>query len=197
MAALYYRDEKTTQPLTFDNTESVADFLSQANKDEGEFYTRYAGVKIKYNAYTGEVDPVSADTIATIEISYSKELFFGVIILVADAIRMLAKYDLLLRLLTLNEPDLSTIIRKNHLDPHSNALINKNAFAVDQTLTQVLNECEPDHPFFAKVWFKTRERTRAKQAVYEVLINPDYSLDHIYSRSIVLKIMDEIEKRLV
>lgn len=194
MAALFYINENDhlNRRYEFSNSESVMEFLS--DKEEGEFFTQHPAVKIRYNAKTGDVDPVDADDIHAVEISYSRDLFLSVITLVADAICILAKCDLLLQLLQLGDPNLSRIIRKNHIDPRSESLINKNPLAVEQTLSQILNDCDPNTSFWG---FKSREKTQIQKAVYEVLTHPDHAIAHIHSRGAVLEIMEMIKEKII
>lgn len=187
MAALYF-DQYNIQYV-----ENMLKLI--AEHEVGELETKLPDIKIKYNASTGKVYPTSTTALEFFDESYSPTLFSTTIAVISDAICLLAKMDLLHGLMTLGDNEVTLIIRNRHIDKQSGQFIYRNPFAMDKTLLDILNYCEPGHLFFSLRLLKP-EQTIIQRVIYQVLNHPDYSLHHIDSRDKAKKIIEEMRNQL-
>jgi len=121
--------------------ESMQEFLIHHSDAEGVFYhTQMPRIKITYNLYTGEVKLIDTEQKSSIDIDFSNA-FKMQCAQVAEAIRRLAKLELLAELYKMNDTSICKLIKQRHLgiDPDTGKIrSNTSELDLDMTLVKIL-----------------------------------------------------------
>lgn len=138
MPRYYVFDDKNEAPKhEFVSVESMMVFLHERTETEGEFHTNFSSIKVKYNTHDGNVFLVSAENRKWLVNFFSPDAFQYLIQPVADAISLLAKWHLLLHLHDLGDEGITHVIKHNHTDKETGALVHLNSKIVHHTLYQL------------------------------------------------------------
>lgn len=168
---------------------SIFQFMHSLNCNEGELYlNQYSGIKIKYNVITGHVKPVSVEEKQNITTSYSSKSFENLINPIIDAIKLLAKAALLMKLYDLGDADICNIIKRQHYRTNKNEFTNVSHNTVDQTLAQI--QTMSTTSFFNSL-FKLNKTNPIQKMVSKAL--SEMGIDNIRSVKDVEKIMQSIQ----
>jgi hypothetical protein len=151
---------------------SLIAFLDADNKIEGEFSADdYAGLKIKYNKYTGAVSINPTFSTNNVTLLYSSKAFNIIITPLKNIIDLRNKRDFLLALSKFEVLDISPLIKK-HMDDNGNFTRKLSINDVDDTLLKVQNLARTEglHDFYEIVGGKEIVNIKSKKEA-DVILN--------------------------
>jgi hypothetical protein len=174
----------------------MAAFMRHPQYRYGElFVSNFSGVKIKYDAYTGDVSPVSTEERVWITYVFSSSAFQAIIAPVKEAISLLAKMELLLALAGRDQA-IAGIVQKRHGQPAH--LTNITLSDVEKTYRQIVRLVAPANdrvfPFGLFSQAKHSEQPPLYPAIHTAL--KQYDFYEIESQHEVDRVINQIESSL-
>lgn len=179
-----------------DDVSRMAVFMRHPQYRYGEFFvSNFSGVKIKYDAYTGDVSPVSTEERVWITYVFSSSAFQTIIAPVKEAISLLAKMELLLALAGRDQA-IAGVVQKRHGQPTH--LMNITMSEVEKTYRQIARLVAPANdrifPFGLFSSAKPGVQSPLYQAIHAALKQNDfYEID---SQHDVDRVINQIESDL-
>lgn len=171
----------------------MAVFMRHPQYRFGEFFVNnFSGIKIKYDAYTGDVSPVSTEERVWITYVFSSSAFQAIIAPVKEAISLLAKMELLLAMAGRDQA-IAGIVQKRHGQPSH--LSNISLPEVEKTYRQIVRLVAPVNdrvfPFGLFANTKPSVQSPVHQAIHAALKENDFYA--IESQSDVDRVIDQID----
>jgi hypothetical protein len=141
-------DDNPQDHREFDDVECMQDFVINNAKVEGDLFLKgMSGMKITYNTQTGNVSIENIEKMKWITHFFSADAFQANILPIEEAIRRLAKLELLAKLFIKFDSGICEIIQKNHtIDKGTGKILSHTSEShLDMTLTQILRFVNPGH----------------------------------------------------
>ncbi|GEM_PF-4726208 len=183
------------------DVETMQGFLIDNSTERGELFLPNFGIKIVYDARTGNIELRNLEENKWIENSYSSKMFESSVMPVKQAIGQAAHWYVIEGLHNLGDPGVCALIQKNHTANAAGKLMrHSDMLEIHNTLVDIVGFVKPKavsaYYFVGSIFSNDNEkqqpRTRIQQAIYEA-----FRQFEIYTRGIDVITSIEIADNII